>query len=267
VSTSVKTIAPTGRISEALDCVKCGTGLRGLSISATCPECGEPVRSTLQACTLDDPEYARRGFEDYGMTLKIAGVAPAGLPLMAVLGPLVAVVLVGAGFVRVSATGRILRSGMKMSPRMGRVLGLAHVLAWVVACYGALVGLAMVHDAIGRWGIWMSPGLAFWLVAGWVAALMAEIAIGIVILRRAAPILEVGWFSTITTAATWVIAIGLVIKLLLEFTPPMGPPALQGTVQVVFAWIPLIAGSWLIGSLMQRLGDVVEDLHWLGAAE
>lgn len=265
MDTSLKTIAPAGRICEPIACVKCGGELQGVSIVGVCPGCGEPVRSTIAARTLDNPDYARRAFEDYGMTLKIAGIAPAGLLLVPVLGPFAAVVVAGAGFVRLSATGRILRSGMAVSSRLGRLLRAVHGFAWVTASGGALVAFALLHDAFGRWGTWLSPEAAFILVAAWSLAVTIEIGLGLAVLLCVAPILEVGWFSMLTKVAMWALGIGFAVQLLFALTPPVGSVRVQAALQILFAWIPLLAGGWLLGSLVDRVGGAVTEIHWMSA--
>lgn len=262
VSTSIKTIAPTGRIGVELACIKCSHVLRGVAIAARCPECGEPVASTLAARTLENIDDARGGLEDYGGTVKMSSLALIGVLLLPVLGPLTAVVLSGAAFVRVSSTGRIMRSGLCRTSSLGSSCRMSHVFAWPVAVWASITTIALLHDAIGRWGIWLSPAGARAMVLIWIAMVIIEVAVAIIIARRAAGIIEVQWFAHLLRAAIAALGVGVAIQLLLILLPSSTGGAWLIFGQVVFAWIPLIAGCWLLGTLIQRLGDVANDMHW-----
>jgi len=263
VTTSVKTIAPTGRIGVELECVKCAHDLRGVAIAARCPECGEPVSSTLAARTLDNIDYARGGLEDYGGSLKLASLALIGILLVPVLGPLASVVLAGAAFVRVSATGRVLRSGLSRASALGRLVRVAHLAAWPVAVWASISSFAILHDAIGRWGVWLSPDLARAIVLIWILMVAIEVGIGIALVRSAARVLEIAWFDALLRGAVIALVVGASMQVLLMFIPGAGSGALLILMQVLVSWIPLIVGVWLIGSLVQRLGTVANELHWM----
>lgn len=265
MSTSVKTIAPTGRIGIEMPCVRCGQILKGVGIGASCPECGEPVRTTLAARTLDNIEYARGGLEDYGLSLKWAFIGPVGLPMLAVLGPLSAVVLAGAGFVRVSALSRIARSGLANSAAFKKLFRIALWTAWILAVYGGLVATAVVHDAIGRWQPWLSAEAAQVVVLLWIVGVTFEIALGGAILLRGAAVVEVGWLTNLGRIAVGLIVAGVSMQILLTLLAVTIGGSLIFVAQILFAWLPIVIGSVMMGSFVQKLGGVATELHWLAA--
>jgi len=80
------------RISEDLACVGCGHNLRGLPASSPCPECGRPIRDTLegQAVEASNREHAAEAIRSYGKSFLYG--APFGLFKLGCLGPLVSLV-------------------------------------------------------------------------------------------------------------------------------------------------------------------------------
>ncbi len=271
MDTSVKNIAPTGRISAELPCVSCGFLLRGLSISGKCPECGEPIRSTLGATYLDDADYARTGLADYGTSLKFAIPALLGLLTWPILGPLAGVVIAGSSYLRVSALERLRRAGAFESLRLRAPLRFARGLALVAAIYGTIAGVALLHDALGRWTPWMSTPAAIAVVWLWTLLAWSEVLVATWLLRRAAALLEVGWLSH----AARIIAFGLPMALAMSvFLVVMGPafdlgPAgrigLLGAA-ILFAWIPSAILGWTLGASLQQVAGVASELHWLASA-
>lgn len=271
VDTSVKNIAPTGRISAELPCVKCGFVLRGLSVSGRCPECGETIRVTLGASVLTDPEYARRGLEDLGTSIKCSIPALLGLLAWAILGPFVSVLTLGACYLRVSSLERMRRGGALETPALRPILGAARLLAWASAVGGSLVTLCVLHDAIGRWGQWLPPRWAIALSWGWTAVIWAEAAIASSLLRRAATVLEVGWLGVAARISHWLVAggIGAALVVLVAGAATGGTsPAMQVALLaglVALSWIPLAIGGWMVGACLQQVAGVASELHWLAS--
>jgi len=272
VSTSARTIAPTGRISAELPCIECGFLLRGLSLSGRCPECGTEIQKSISGSILDDAEYARRGLEDYGTTLKFAILALLGFIVVPILGPFVAVVVFGAGCVRVSALERLRRAGFTRSWSLRPHLLAARRLAWGCAVFGGLVALILIHDSLGRWGAWVTPSMGLLLAYLWTLAIWSEVLVAAWLLRRAASILETGWLRWYSSIASLLIVAGLGTKLAcmaIGFTaqPSGGALVALAIGEIVVSWLPLIVGGWMLGAAISTLGGAAPELHWLGARE
>lgn len=201
--------------------------------------------------------------------MKLAALAPAGAILVGVLGPMAAVVVASAGFVRVSGTGRILRSGLGGGAPLRTMMRSAHRLAWVSAVFGALVALALLHDAIGRWGVWLTGPQALALAFFWSLIVTAELLLGARIVLHAARIVDVTWVTVAARTAATAFVIGVLLQVLLGVLlwSTAAAPRWVVVTQVLLLAIPIIGGGVVLGGLMQRLGDVADDLHWATASE
>lgn len=271
MDTSVKNIAPTGRISAELPCVKCAFILRGLPVSGRCPECGEAIRVTLGATVLDEPDYARRGLEDLGTSLKFSIPALLGLLAWAILGPFIAVLAAGASYLRVSALERLRRAGAFESPPLRPTLRLARQLAWVSAIFGSIAAVCILHDAIGKWGQWLSPRWAISLAWMWTFLIWAEAILAAMLLRRSAIILQVGWLLHAARISFWLVAGGVFVSVV---AMPLGAAIdlsragqiLLLVAIVLLSWLPLMVGGWTVGACIQQVAGAAIELHWLATS-
>ncbi|MBX3356167.1 MAG: hypothetical protein KF724_10790 [Phycisphaeraceae bacterium] len=263
MSTSLQTIAPAGRIESPLPCIGCGEVLSGLPIDGRCPKCGKAARLSIDAKILANPEYAVGGLQDLGMSLKIATLAPMGTLVWPVLGPLTAVVLLGATMVRLSAIGRVLRSGLGTRGPLVPVLRAAHTLAWISTIFGTIFTVACVQDAIGRFGIWLTPGQTLAGALIWCGLQIGELTVGSVLLLRAATLLDTPWLTTASRATIAVLAAATALLALIGLLLWMSTaaPHWVGIASQITLAIPIGIAGVIMGGLVQRLSVATEEMY------
>jgi hypothetical protein len=104
-------------VAVDMPCQKCGYNLRGVRQDASCPECGTPVRTTLEGIAVADGrrEMAAEALRSYGRSYLLS--APLGLALGSCIGAPVALVGLVGSFQRLMA----LRSAEEsIPPEAGR---------------------------------------------------------------------------------------------------------------------------------------------------
>ena len=127
------------RIAEDLACVGCGHNLRGMPSSSPCPECGRPIRDTLegQAVEAGNREHAAEAIRSYGKSFLYG--APFGLFKVGCLGPLVSLVALFGSVQRLIAANQALallpeKAGSgTVELRRARTLALAELATGVPA--------------------------------------------------------------------------------------------------------------------------------------
>lgn len=194
-----------------------------------------------------------------------------GLLTWPILGPLVAVLVVAACYLRVSSLERLRSGGALDSPVLRPSLAVARILAWVSALVGSVVTLCIIHDAFGRWGQWMSPRSAISLAWMWTFVLWGEAVVATVFLRRASLLLEVGWlryaakiFGGLVIGGIAAAIVIMVLGSAVVFTRGTGIALL--VTLIMLSWIPLAIGGWVVGACIQQVAGVAPELHWLASS-
>ena len=160
----------TGRIGQDLECSGCGHNLRGLDAGGKCPECGRPVRKSLEGVALDQGQRDQfaEGLRALGKSALLMIAAP--LAPTAWLGPIAVLAAMIGSWSRLNATSGLAGIGVergRSSSTAAAELGLgAMVLAvrmaggWVLPDWAANVALAVLAS------LWMGTAVAG-LVATW----------------------------------------------------------------------------------------------------
>jgi len=99
------------------------------------------------------------------------------------------------------------------------------------------------------------------MVAVWMFMILLDWIIASRFLFEAASVVEVGWYSVLARLAITGLAFGVLLQILFStvggnFT---GPVAIMA--RVVFVWAPVITGGLVLGSLIQQLGSVAQELR------
>lgn len=216
---------------------------------------------------LDDPDYARRGLEDYATSIKFAIPALLGFLTVPILGPFLALVVIGAGFVRVSSLERLARAGAMRTWRLRGLFRSARTMAWFCAILGSAMTALLLHDSFGRWGAIAPPMVALVLARVWTLAVCVEVLVAGVLLHRSARILDVGWLRASAQVSLLLVAGGMAVRLLLmalgAAIQPAGVALGALALVVATAWISAIIGCWLIGAGITALAGAVTELHRL----
>ncbi len=136
-----------GTLAEDVHCASCGHNLRGCSVGGTCPECGRPIKETLDGMPVDpgSREHAADGVRRLGRSyLLSAGAALAGVgcvgPVMVVLG------LVGAAQRLMSLRAAQVALPRSREGQFGQLLGRAMAIcaAEIAAGLLALAGPSVI---------------------------------------------------------------------------------------------------------------------------
>jgi hypothetical protein len=102
-----------GRIGEDLDCAGCGHNLRGLDAGGNCPECGRPVRRSLEGVALDQGQ--RDGFAEGLRNLGKSALLTVAAPLAATawFGPVAVLASMAGSWTRLSAARELAGIGVE----------------------------------------------------------------------------------------------------------------------------------------------------------
>lgn len=199
-----------------LPCVRCGYQLRGLSVTAACPECGTAVKATLLKA-IDPKAHLLAPLR--APTLVYAG-------LLAWIGGTAAAAALTAALL---FTTLLIRRGVIPKPKPGE-LRLAELAPWAPAAATTAAAAAAIA-ALGAWGLAIAhPGarrINASAAAGAAALAAAAALFAALILQRPAlglqpPADALALLSDQHKAANWRIAVGTTLAIAFALLRPSG---------------------------------------------